>query len=126
LEPLYTSSTHGNKKFQGWSEDGIKKYNELLDKVENDRDSAKGKEREKAFLQYKTSSSSMKKRRNKDSEEPRMKVRARHSLFKKNPAVTGIEGMASYGGGFEEENIFDECFDDEEDDDMMTPCAYEA
>ena len=34
LEPLYTSSTHGNKKFQGWSDGGIKEYNSLLDKVE--------------------------------------------------------------------------------------------
>jgi hypothetical protein len=59
-DPMYTGSTKGNKKFQGWSDLGIAKYNELLEKVEHDRDSMQGKEIEKAFLQAKASNSAYK------------------------------------------------------------------
>jgi hypothetical protein len=85
MDPMYTGSTRGNKKFQGWSDLGIAKYNELLEKVEHDRDSMWGKEIEKAFLQAKASNSAMRKRTSDSMDTMPFKVRARSNLFRKLP-----------------------------------------
>jgi hypothetical protein len=36
IDALYTSSTQGNKKFLGWSDAGIAKYNSLFKQKERD------------------------------------------------------------------------------------------
>ena len=36
-EPKWTSDGRGSKKNQGWKQDGIKRYNDLVEKVRQDR-----------------------------------------------------------------------------------------
>jgi hypothetical protein len=112
-DPMYTGSTKGNKKFQGWSDLGIAKYNELLEKVEQDRDSMRGKEIERAFLQAKSSNSATRKRTSDCMDNGQFKVRARSNLFRKLPndrslvpIGTGYEVINSYEGetGVERKN----------------------
>ena len=40
--PKYSMKGPGTKKFKGWTEEGIKRFNELFEMVEEDRNVAKG------------------------------------------------------------------------------------
>jgi hypothetical protein len=51
---MYTEKKGRNKKMQGWSQEGITKYNRLCDFVVQDRLSAAGIKFEKEFLKYHT------------------------------------------------------------------------
>lgn len=50
---VYTASMQGNKMFEGWSEEGLQRYNELYRLVKENRESEEGKKFERAFREKK-------------------------------------------------------------------------
>ena len=49
----YTSSTQGNKMFEGWSEEGLKRYNQIYQVVKQDRNKKEAKAFEMRFRDLK-------------------------------------------------------------------------
>jgi hypothetical protein len=63
IDALYTSSTQGNKKFLGWSNASIAKYNLLFKQIECDRVTDTRKVMEEMFLKSKQQHNNSKKGR---------------------------------------------------------------
>jgi hypothetical protein len=121
IDALYTSSTQGNKKFSGWSDAGIQKYNKLFDQIEKDRSSDQRREMEEKFLKslQRTNGSNKRKSTEDVSQE---RIKARNTLFKKLSKVTleaaneDHENRTHSPSGLPTFESDDYSSDDEEDD----------
>ena len=118
VDALYTSSTNGNRKFRGWGQDGIIKYNELLAAVERSREMTSGKAAEKRFLEIKVGTiQRYRKRGRADTEGPTRLVKANNKLFAANrraelPMERGGLDIATFSG-----DIADADSEEDEDED---------
>ena len=52
IKPKFTLQDGNNKKFKGWSQEGIKRFNQLVQEVEQDRQSKEGKQFEISFQHH--------------------------------------------------------------------------
>jgi len=128
IDAMYTSSTKGDRKFRGWGQDGIIKYNELLAAVERSREMTRGKAAEKRFLEMKVGTiPRYRKRGRADTNGPQRIVKANHKLFAMSrrtepPMERRVLDFANFSGKTAEASSEEEEEeeDDEDEDEQQT------